>query len=229
MAEIRGSELPNEWILIGAHLYSWDFGTGAQDNGTGVVTVLEVARSIAALGKAPRRSIRFVLWGGEEQGSLGSFAYTQNRLEEMDKCVAALNTDNGSGHPKGWKVEGRRDVKEAMQPVSDTALRDIGGGALSMELAYDSDQGPFIVMGVPTLDLWVDTDHHWEIHHKSGDTYDKVGAADFKAGSAIVAETAWILAEDPNPIAPLDHAAVGEILKKYNLEELLNAVGQWEP
>src|SRR5208337_5425649 len=71
VAEIRGSERPDEWILIGAHLDSWDFGTGAQDNGTGATSVLEVGRALMALGKAPRRSIRLALWGGEEQGLLG--------------------------------------------------------------------------------------------------------------------------------------------------------------
>jgi len=69
IAEIRGSELPNEWLLVGAHLDSWDFVLGAQDNGAGTASVLEVARAIASMGKKPRRTIRFALWGGEEQGT----------------------------------------------------------------------------------------------------------------------------------------------------------------
>lgn len=230
VAEIRGRELPDEWIIIGAHLDSWDFGTGAEDNGTGSASVLEVARAIAALGKAPRRSIRFALWGGEEEGLLGSYAYVQAHLGEMGKCVAVLNTDNGSGHPKGWKVEGRKDLKEAMQPISDALLKDIGGGGLSMEVTYDTDHGPFMLQGVPALDLWVDMKPYMELHHKSSDTYDKVDPVDFKAGSAIVAATAWVIAEDPKPIAAhLDHAAVAEILKKANLDDLLTQVGQWKP
>ena len=230
VAEIRGRELPEEWIIIGAHLDSWDYGTGAQDNGTGSASVLEVARAIAALGKAPRRSIRFALWGGEEEGILGSYAYTQMHLSEMSKCVAALNTDNGAGHPKGWKVEGRNDLKEAMQPISDALLENIGGGGLSMEITYDTDHGPFMLQGVPALDLWVDMSHYFEIHHKSSDTYDKVDVVDFKAGSAIVAETAWAIAEDPKPVAShLDHAAVADILKKHDLEQLLTDIGQWKP
>jgi carboxypeptidase Q len=107
VAEIRGSEKPDEWILIGAHFDSWDFGTGAQDNGTGSASVLEIARVMAALGKPPKRTIRFALWGGEEEGLLGSYAYVQAHLKEINKCVAVLNTDNGAGHPKGWKVEVR--------------------------------------------------------------------------------------------------------------------------
>ena len=230
VAEIRGRELPGEWIIIGAHLDSWDFGTGAEDNGTGSASVLEVARAIAALGKAPRRSIRFALWGGEEQGLLGSYAYVQAHLNEIGKCVAVLNTDNGPGHPKGWKVEGRKDLKEAMQPISDSLLKDIGGGGLSMEVTYDTDHGPFMLQGVPSLDLWVDMKPYFELHHKSSDTYDKVDPVDFKAGSAIVASTAWVISENPKPIAAhIDHAAVAEIIKKDGLDVLLKEVGQWKP
>ena len=230
VAEIRGSELPDEWIIIGAHLDSWDYGTGAQDNGSGSAMVLEVARAIAGMGRAPRRSIRFALWGGEEQGLLGSYAYTQAHLNEMAKCVAVLNTDNGAGHPKGWKVESRQDVQNAMKPISDALLRDISGGGLSLETTYDTDHGPFMLQGVPALDLWVDMSHYGEVHHKSSDTYDKVDALDLKGGAAIVAVTAWAIAEDPKPIAGhLDHAAVAEILKKTDLDSLLTFIGQWKP
>jgi carboxypeptidase Q len=230
VAEIRGSEKPDEWILIGAHLDSWDYGTGAQDNGSGSASVLEVARAITALGKAPRRSVRFALWAGEEEGLLGSFAYTQAHLGEMSKCVAVLNTDNGAGHPKGWKVQGRKDLKDAMQPFSDSTLKDLSGGELSMETTYDTDHGPFMLQGIPSLDLWVDMTHYFEVHHKPSDTYDKVDALDFKAGTAIVGVTAWAIVQDPKPIAPhLDHAAVADILKKAELEKLLAAIGHWKP
>ncbi len=230
VAEIRGSERPDEWILIGAHLDSWDFGTGAQDNGTGATSVLEVGRALMALGKAPRRSIRLALWGGEEQGLLGSYAYTQAHKSELNKCVAVLNTDNGAGHPKGWKVEGREDLKQAMQPWSDGLLKNLNGGDLSLDTTYDTDHGPFVLQGIPALDLWVDMSHYMEIHHKSSDTLDKVDALDFKGGEAIVAVTAYAIAQSETPITShIDHAAVAEILKKAKLEELLEYVGVWKP
>ena len=230
IAEIRGSEKPEEWILIGAHLDSWDFGSGAQDNGTGTATVLEAARAIASLGQAPRRSIRFALWGGEEQGLLGSYAYTQAHTAELEHCVAVLNTDNGSGHPKGWKVEGRPDLRDAMQPLSDSLLKGLNGGGLSLDVSYDTDHGPFMLYGIPALDLWVDMAHYGEVHHKSSDTFDKVDALDFKGGAAIVTVTAYAIAQDAKPIAAhIDHAAVGAILKKQGLEDLLISVGQWKP
>ncbi|MFL6283627.1 MAG: M20/M25/M40 family metallo-hydrolase, partial [Pyrinomonadaceae bacterium] len=97
VAEIRGRERPDEWVIVGAHLDSWDFGTGAQDNGAGVAQVLEAARAIASMPRPPRRSIRFALWGGEEQGLLGSAAYARAHESEMKTCIAALNTDNGAG------------------------------------------------------------------------------------------------------------------------------------
>ena len=230
VAEIRGRERPEEWILVGAHLDSWDFGTGVQDDGAGAVSVLEVARAMMALGKPPRRSVRFVLWGGEEQGMLGSYAYTQAHKKELAKCVAVLNDDNGAGHPKGWKVEGRSDLKQAMQPWSDGLLKELSGGELSMATTYDTDHGPFVLQGIPTLDLWVDMTKYFDIHHKASDTFDKVDALDFKAGAAIVAATAWAMAESERPIAPhIDHVAVREILRNARLEALVEEAGMWKP
>jgi hypothetical protein len=230
VAEIRGSERPDEWILIGAHLDSWDFGTGAQDNGTGTVSIIEIGRALMSLGKPPRRSIRLALWGGEEEGVLGSYAYTESHKAELAKCIAVLNTDNGAGHPKGWKVEGREDLKKALQPWSDALLKDLNGGDISLETTYDTDHGPFMLHGIPALDLWVDMAKYFEIHHKSSDTFDKVDALDFKGGEAIVAVTAYAVAQSETPIAPhIDHDAVAEILKKAKLDELLEHVGVWKP
>src|SRR5260221_443171 len=230
VAEIRGSERPDEWILIGAHLDSWDFGTGAQDNGTGAISVLEVGRALMSLGKAPRRSVRLALWGGEEQGLLGSYAYTRTHKSELDKCVAVLNTDNGAGHPKGWKVEGREDLKKAMQPWSDGLLKDLNGGDLSLDVTYDTDHGPFVLQGIPALDLAVDMAHYMEIHHKSSDTLDKVDGLDFKGGEAIVAVTAPPIPQNGGALAPpIYYVTVGGNPRKRKLEDLLEHVGVWKP
>jgi carboxypeptidase Q len=228
IAEIRGSEHPDEWILLGAHLDSWDYGTGAQDNGSGSAMVLEAARVLAAMGQ-PRRSIRFALWGGEEEGVLGSYAYTQQHTAELEKCIAVLNTDNGAGHPKGWKVEGRKDLADAMAPISQS-LKGLDGDDLSQDVTYDTDHGPFMLYGIPALDLEVDMTHYMEVHHKSSDTFDKVDPLFFKADAAILTITAYDIVQNPQPLAPhIDHAAVGEILKKAKLDELLQEVGVWKP
>ncbi len=117
-----------------------------------------------------------------------------------------------------------------MQPWSDGLLKDLDGGDLSLDTTYDTDHGPFLLQGIPALDLWVDMSHYFEIHHKSSDTLDKVDALDFKGGEAIVAVTAYAIAQSETPIAPhIDHEAVGEILKKAKLEEMLEHVGVWKP
>ncbi|MGA9770023.1 MAG: M20/M25/M40 family metallo-hydrolase [Blastocatellia bacterium] len=226
IAEIAGRERPDEWIIIGAHLDSWDYGTGAQDNGSGCAMVMEAARAIAALGQAPRRSIRFALWGGEEQGLIGSGAYVRAHSSELAKCVAALNTDNGAGHPKGWKVQGRTDVSNAMKDISETLLTDLSGGELSQATSFDTDHGFFMLEGIPALDLLVDMTHYGEVHHKPSDTIDKVNDHDLAAGAAIVAITSYVLAERAGPFAPrLNHKDVSEIVRKANLEEFLKAIG----
>jgi hypothetical protein len=229
IAEIRGREKPDEWIIIGAHLDSWDYGTGAQDNATGCAMVLEAARAIAALPLPPRRSIRFALWGGEEQGLLGSAAYVRAHASELKNCVAALNTDNGAGHPRGWKVEGREDVLAALTPLSKSLLTGLGGEGVSPQLSFDTDHGHFLLAGIPALDLWVDMEHYDDVHHKSSDTMDKVVVHNLVAGAGIVAVTAHALAERPERIAPqIKREAVGELLKKANLEEFLKTVGVWK-
>jgi carboxypeptidase Q len=229
IAEIPGREKPDEWVIVGAHLDSWDYGTGAQDNGTGCAMVLEAARAISETGRTPRRSIRFALWGGEEQGLLGSTAYVRAHASELAKCVAALNTDNGAGHPRGWKVEGRTDLAQALKPISDSLLLNLSGNGISQETSFDTDHGPFMLEGIPALDLWVDMSKYNDVHHKSSDTVDKVDAHNLAAGSAIVAITAYAIADDLRPIAPrLDRPAVGEIIKKANLENFLKEIGLWK-
>ena len=226
IAELQGREKPDEWIIIGGHLDSWDYGTGAQDNGTGCAMVLEAARAIAAMG-APRRSIRFALWGGEEEGLLGSAAYVNAHKAELGKCVAALNTDNGAGHPKGWKVQGRADLNQAMKSIS-VLLAGLSGDGLSQETTFDTDHGHFMLGGIPALDLWVDMSHYGEVHHKSSDTIDKVDVHNLTAGSAIIAITAYAIAERTERIAPhIDRGAVAEVLKKAKLDEFLKAIGLW--
>jgi hypothetical protein len=229
VAEIRGRERPDEWVIVGAHLDSWDFGTGAQDNGAGVAQVLEAARAIASMPQPPRRSIRFALWGGEEQGLLGSAAYARAHASEMKTCVAALNTDNGAGHPKGWQYEGREDLRAALEPFGEL-LAGLGGDQLSAETTFDTDHGHFMLAGVPSLNLWVDMTHYEEVHHKASDTVDKVDEHDLAAGAAVVAVTAYAIAEQPAPLAPhIDHKAVADILKKAGLDEFLTSVGVWKP
>src|SRR6202041_3348068 len=115
VAEIRGREKPAEFVLLGAHLDSWDLGTGALDNGCNAAMVIDAARTIHASGTIPRRSIRFVLFTGEEQGLLGSAAYAHAHRAELDNMVAAVIFDSGIGKVTGYSLQGRKDVMPAMR------------------------------------------------------------------------------------------------------------------
>jgi carboxypeptidase Q len=189
--------LPREWVLVGAHLDSWDLGTGAQDNGTGVVMVLETARAIASLGKGPWRSIRFALWAAEEPGPPGSAMFIKRHATELRDCVAALNTDSGAGRPRGWYVNGREDLRDAMRPIAEH-LRSLGADGLSTDVTCGSDECPFLLDGIPALKLWVDTAQYREVHHKASDTFDKVDPLSFRTGGAVVAATTYALANQPD-------------------------------
>jgi len=223
IAEIRGQEKPDEWILIGAHLDSWDQGTGAQDGGSGCAMVMEAARAIAKLNITPRRSIRFVLWGGEEQGLMGSNAYIHLHASEMNNCVVALNTGLCAGAPQGWIMRGTNDMKKLLQTLT-TSLSGLGGDGLKSEVKFEelSDWESLFLTGIPTLDLWVDMTSYWNIDNRYGDTFDKVDAHNLAAGSAIVTITAVWFAEQPITPSRLDQATINKILIKAEIYERIN-------
>jgi len=232
VAEIRGRDRPDEWVIVGAHLDSWDFATGAQDNGTGVAQVLASARAIMALGRSPRRSIRFALWGAEELGLVGSAAYVRAHAAEMARCTASLNTDGGTGRVLGWTAPGRADVASAMRPLASALLTDLGSAALdqSLRYAFQSDAGPFILAGVPSLDLNPDDAEYEQIHHKATDSLERVNARNLAVGAATVAVTAFAIADAPMPLAPhVDERAVAAIVAASRMDGVLQLMGLWQP
>jgi carboxypeptidase Q len=228
IAELVGRELRHEWVLVGAHLDSWDLGSGAQDNGSGVVMVLETARAIAKLGTPLRRSMRFALWSAEEPGPPGSAIFVKKHATELRDCVAVLNSDNGAGRPRGWYVGGRDDLREAMRPISDFLAR-FGADELATELSCGSDECPFLLEGVPALKLQVDLPPYREVHHKPGDTFDKVDPLFLRTGAAVVATTAYAIAQQPKPIAPhIGTESVRQNLQRAGLDaDLVYAL--WKP
>jgi len=216
VAEIRGRDLPNEIVIVGAHLDSWHPGTGAQDNGTGVATVLEVARAIKSLNRPPRRTIRFILFGGEEEGLIGSTAYAKKHAADMASIDAVLISDTGAQPSKGWYLMGREDEKESMAPI-EPLLSGLGAANTSpdTEFLFETDHAGFDVQGVPTLVLWNGVDKYFRLHHQASDSFDSVVQADLNQGVAVTAATAYAIADSAQPFAPhLDSAGVEMMLKK---------------
>jgi carboxypeptidase Q len=216
IAEIPGSELPNDVVIVGAHLDSWQPGTGAQDNGTGAASVLEAARAIKALNRAPRRTIRFVLFGGEEQGLIGSASYVRQHSSELPKIDAVLITDSGSEPAKGWYLMGREDEKGAVAALKPL-LAGLGADGVTSDTSFifQTDHAAFDVLGVPTLVLWNSMDKYMTLHHKASDTFDSVVQKDLAQGAAVTAVTAYAIANSKDPFAAhLSPAEVQSMLQK---------------
>ena len=228
VAEIRGREKPDEFVLVGAHLDSWDLGTGALDNGCNVAMVIDAARAIRASGSLPRRSIRFVLFTGEEQGMLGSWAYAKAHQGELDQMVAAVVFDDGNGRVTGYSLEGRKDVlaavREALEPAASLGVKEF-----TFDAAADTDHFDFMLEGVPTLVANQEPANYMLNYHASSDTFDKVDIAELKKHVAILGITAYALADREQRIGPRQsRAEIEALLKETGLEEELRAEGLWK-
>ena len=221
VAEIAGRDLPNEVVIVGGHLDSWHPGTGAQVNGTGAATAIDVARAIKASGKPPRRTVRFILFGGEEQGLLGSVAYAKRHSGEMGAIDCVLISDTGAQPAKGWYVMGREDEQKALTNV-EPLLAGLGSNqtTTSVEFLFETDHIGFDVQGVPTLVLWNDVDKYFRLHHKASDTFDAVTQADLNQGVATTAATAYAIADSAQSFAAHDTPA--------QVEEFLKNAKQWD-
>jgi carboxypeptidase Q len=222
VAEIKGSESPDQVVIVGAHLDSWQPGTGAQDNGTGVAMVLEAARAMMAVHRPPRRTVRFVLFGGEEQGLLGSVAYVREHKAELEKLDVVLVTDSGSEPAKGWCLMGREDEKASIAALKPL-LNGLGADETTSntDFIFQTDHAPFDVQGVPSLVLWTAMDKYEQLHHKASDTFESVVQKDLTQDAAVVAITAYALADSQQPFAPhLSPAQVQEMFRSAgHLEE----------
>ncbi len=195
VGEVRGRERPDEIVLIGAHLDSWDVGTGAHDDGAGCLIVLEAARLIAALPSPPRRTIRVVLFADEENSQQGGRAYAAAHADELERHVAALECDSGGFRPVGFSVQADSAVvarvRELARPLAPTGATEIGPGGSGVDVSF------VVKQGVPGLGHRVDGARYFDYHHSPADTWDKVDPADLARNVAAVAGLAWALAEDP--------------------------------
>ena len=227
VAEIRGREKPEEWILLGAHLDSWELGTGALDNGCNAALVIEAARDILRTGIRPRRSIRFVLFTGEEQGMLGSWAYVRAHQRELDHGQAAIIFDEGIGRMTGYMLSGRREiedgVREALKP-----LESWGVTQHVMDAPLGTDNFDFLLEGIPNLIANQEEANYLPNYHAASDTFDKVDLLQLKVNTAIAAVTALGVAERAAPLGPRQsRAEIESLLKKSGLEGQMKITGLW--
>jgi carboxypeptidase Q len=207
-AEIAGSDpvLGNEVVLVGAHLDSWHTATGATDNADGVAAVMEAMRILAALDSAPLRTIRAVLWGGEEQGLLGSRAWVERHLGgELGRIAVYLNDDPGTGKTYGFYMEQSEAAKEVFDAWLEP-LRDFGVRRNVIEGIGSTDHVPFVQQGVPAFTAIKDFRHYdVRTRHTNADFADAIDVDDVRQSAIVLAVVAWHAAtrEDAIPRLPV--------------------------
>lgn len=196
IAEIRGTDAPDEVVLLGAHLDSWDLATGATDNGTGAVAVLEAARLLVAAQARPRRTIRFVLFGAEEEGLYGSQAYAAANAAALDRYQAVLVLDNGTGRITGVALQ-RRDELAPLWRSLFSPLDELGPLAVRSGFKTGTDHLAFLPYGVPSFNFDQLSRGYDHTHHSQVDLLDHAIAADVAQAAAVMAATAYGLANLP--------------------------------
>jgi carboxypeptidase Q len=228
VAVLEGSEHPEEWVLLGAHLDSWELGTGALDNGCNAALVVDVLRALRSAGVKPRRSIRFVLFSGEEEGTLGSHAYAVRHRRELDNAVAAVILDEGTGQITGWSLGGREDVVPEFNRLAEP-LAAFHAAQPTTDAFYGTDNFDFLLEGVPTLVANQVEANYLENYHASSDTFDKVDLGELRRHVAITAALVYELADAPERLGPRQsRAEIEELLQRTHLDEQMKTFGYWE-
>lgn len=198
VAELVGRERPDEVVVLGGHIDSWDVGQGAMDDGGGVVAAWEAVRLMQRLGLRPRRTVRVVGWTNEENGLRGGTAYRDAHRAEVDRHVLAIESDGGVFSPRGFGFTGSdraramvRDVASLLRRIGADSIGPSGGGA---------DIGPITRLGVPAMGLEVDGTRYFWFHHTDADTIDKLDPAELGRCVAALAVMAYVVAELDEPL-----------------------------
>jgi carboxypeptidase Q len=228
VAEIRGSEKPDEFVILGAHLDSWELGTGALDNGCNAALVVDALRTIKMSRLKPRRTIRFILFSGEEQGMVGSRAYAVAHRNELDKAVGVAVIDAGVGRVTGFTLSGRKDIADAVSKVV-APLKQFNATALKTdEVEWGTDHYDFMLEGVPTLVAEQEEGNYLANYHATSDTFDKVDIPQLKKHVAEMTVVAFGIANAKERLGPrLTHAEIDKIFRDTHSEELMKPLGIW--
>ena len=197
IGDIKGSEHPEQVIIVSGHLDSWDLGTGAIDDAAGVAVSMEAANLIRQLRLKPKRTIRVIAWMNEENGLAGSKQYAKDHGEENH--FAAMETDGGAGHPLGINIKGTPEVKKMLAPVA-AILQDSGAGMLNLVEHCGADIEPLEKAGVPSFSPIQDSRFYFNYHHTAADTLDKIAPKELAENSAVVAVVAYGLANMEQPL-----------------------------
>ena len=201
VAEIVGREKPDEVVVMGGHIDSWDVGQGAMDDGGGAVAAWEALRVMQRLGLRPRRTVRVVLWTNEENGGRGGLAYRDSVGDKVAKHVLAIESDNGAFNPKGYVLAGSDSAAAVVQQVA-ALLQPIGATGLErVKESPAADITPLAEAGVPAMELDVEGSRYFWYHHSEGDTLDKLDPGELARCVAAIAVMAYVVADLPGGLA----------------------------
>lgn len=193
IADLKGSEHPEQVIVVSGHLDSWDLGTGAIDDGAGVAIAMQTLQLMKQLHLRPKRTIRLIAWMNEENGVVGGRTYAKDYQAEIPNHFAAIESDRGAGHPLGFEVRGKAEILPLLEPMS-TILRSSGAGLVKLTTGSETDISPLAEAGVPAFGLWQDTRSYFDYHHTAADTLDKVVPRELAENAAAMAVLAYTLA-----------------------------------
>ncbi len=199
IGDIKGSEHPEQIIIVSGHLDSWDLGTGAVDDGAGVAVSMEAANLIQKLHLKPKRTIRMIAWMNEENGLAGSKQYEKDHLEEWSNHFAAMETDGGAGHPIGINIKGKFEIKKLLAPVL-VVLQESGAGGTNFAEHVGADIEPMEKADVPAFSPIQDSRFYFNYHHTAADTLDKIVPKELAENSAVVAVVTYALANMEQPL-----------------------------
>ena len=201
VADLKGSEHPEQVVIVSGHLDSWDLGTGAIDDGAGVVVAMETAELLHRLGLHPKRTLRVIAWMNEEAGATGRDAYAKDHAAEIPNHIAAMESDGGAEHPLGFRVKISKAAEEQLSPVQEV-LRPIGATLLDQVLdSPDTDIEPLVDKGVPGFGVWQNGLTYFTYHHTAADTLDKVVPQELRENAACMAVMGYALADMVDPLA----------------------------
>jgi carboxypeptidase Q len=200
IADLKGSEHPEQVVIVSGHLDSWDLGTGAIDDAAGVAVAMQTVQLVKQLGLRPRRTIRVIAWMNEENGLMGGRTYAKDYAATLANHIAAIESDRGAGHPLGFYAKGKPAMLTMLAPVSNV-LRGSGAGLAQLtDDSPEADISPLATAGVPVFGLWQDTRTYFDYHHTAADTLDKVSPRELAENAAVMVVLAYAIADLPQPL-----------------------------
>jgi Iap family predicted aminopeptidase len=198
IADWPGTEHPEQVVVVSGHLDSWDLGTGAIDDGAGVVVSMQAIHLLKELGIHPRRTVRFIAWMSEEEGSEGAAAYMQDHKADFANHIGAIETDLGADHPTGIYCAGKPELGAFLRPVAHV-LEAIGADSLSSSPETGEDIAGLTEKGVPSFAPIQDSRFYFNYHHTAADTFDKVDPKHLAENAAVDTVLAFALADSAEP------------------------------